>query len=95
MDITPIVRAALLLICAVVSTVIIPLIRSKVTEQQLHTARMWVTIAVEAAEQIYRESGMGKEKKAFVLEFLEQKGLKIDLASIDNLIEAAVLELKR
>ena len=47
------------------------------------------------AEQIYRESGMGKEKKAFVLEFLEQKGLKIDLASIDNLIEAAVLELKR
>lgn len=95
MDITPIVRAALLLICAVVSTVIIPLIRSKVTEQQLHTARTWVTIAVEAAEQIYKGSGMGQEKKAYVLEFLERKGMRLDVASIDNLIEAAVLELKR
>jgi len=95
MDITPIIRAVVVLICAVITSVVIPLIRSKVTEQQLHTARTWVTIAVEAAEQIYKGSGMGKEKKAFVLEFLEQKGLKIDLASIDNLIEAAVLELKR
>lgn len=95
MDITPIIRAVIVLICAVITSVVIPLIRSKVTEQKLHTARTWVTIAVEAAEQIYRESGMGKKKKAFVLEFLERKGLKIDLASIDNLIEAAVLELKR
>ena len=95
MDITPIIRAVVVLICAVITSVVIPLIRSKVTEQQLHTARTWVTIAVEAAEQIYKGSGMGKEKKSFVLEFLEQKGLKIDLANIDNLIEAAVLELKR
>lgn len=95
MDITPIIRAGLLLISAVITAVIVPLIRAKLNEQQLANVQMWVKVAVEAAEQIYRESGMGKEKKAFVLEFLEQKGLKIDLASIDNLIEAAVLELKR
>lgn len=95
MDITPIIRAGLLLIGAVITSVIVPLIRAKLNEQQLRNARAWVTVAVEAAEQIYKGIGRGADKKAFVLEFLDQKGLKIDLASIDNLIEAAVLELKR
>lgn len=95
MDITPIVRAGLLLISAVISAVVLPLIRAKFNEQQLRNARVWVTVAVEAAEQIYKGTGRGADKKAFVLEFLDQKGLKVDLSSIDNLIEAAVLELKR
>ena len=95
MDITPIIRAGLLLIGAVITTVIVPLIRSKVTDQQLRNARAWVMVAVEAAEQVYKGTGMGKEKKAYVLEFLDKKGLTLDFSSIDNMIEAAVLELKK
>lgn len=95
MDITPIIRAGLLLISAVITAVIVPLIRAKLNEQQLANVQMWVKVAVEAAEQIYKGAGRGQDKKAFVLDFLDKKGLTVDLASIDNLIEAAVLELKR
>jgi hypothetical protein len=52
---------------------------------------MWVTVAVEAAEQIYTGSGRGAEKKAYVIDFLTEKGFKIDADSLDKLIEAPSL----
>lgn len=55
--------------------------------------RMWVTVAVEAAEQLYTGSGRGAEKKAYVVEFLNSKGFKIDAETLDKLIEAAVFNL--
>jgi hypothetical protein len=42
---------------------------------------------------IYNESGMGVQKKAYVLQFLNKKGFTVDLDTIDNIIENAVLEL--
>lgn len=42
---------------------------------------------------IYKESGMGPQKKAYVLEFLNRKGFTVDLDTLDNIIENAVLEL--
>lgn len=42
---------------------------------------------------IFTESGMGKQKKAYVLEYLNKKGFTVDYDTIDNLIENAVLEL--
>ena len=42
---------------------------------------------------IYTESGMGQQKKAYVLEFLNSKGFTVDVDSIENLIESAVLDL--
>ena len=95
MDITPIIRAGLLLIGAVITAVIVPLIRAKLSEQQLANVQTWVKVAVEAAEQIYKGTGRGQDKKAFVLDFLDKKGLTLDFPSIDNMIEAAVLELKK
>ena len=38
-------------------------------------------------------SGRGAEKKAYVVEFLYSKGIKIDAETLDKLIEAAVLNL--
>ena len=94
-DITPVIRAVITLICAILSCFIVPLLRKKLTAEQLAMIQMWVKIAVDAAEQIFNGPGRGKEKKAYVISFLESKGFKIDEESIDNLIEAAVLELKR
>jgi hypothetical protein len=42
---------------------------------------------------IFNESGMGKQKKEYVLEYLNKKGFTVDYDTIDNLIENAVLEL--
>lgn len=42
---------------------------------------------------IYTESGMGQQKKAYVVEFLNSKGFTVDPDTIENLIESAVLDL--
>ena len=83
MDITTIIEAAAALVAAVITAVVIPYIKSRTT----------VKIAVTAAEQIYRGSGRGEEKKAYVLNWLAEHGITLDEDRIDALIEAAVYEL--
>ena len=93
-DLTPIINAVIMLIAAVISVFLVPLIKQKVEAAKVNQIYGWVTIAVEAAEQIYRESGMGEKKKEYVMEFLSKKGYTLDLDSIDAMIESAVLSLK-
>lgn len=93
-NITPIIEAALLLLAAIFTTVVIPYIKSKTTAQQQTEINAWVKIAVSAAEQIYNGSGRGAEKKAYVLEWLKQRGITVDEAKLDAMIESAVYELK-
>ena len=93
-DITSIVNAVIALLAAVVSTFLVPWMKGKVEAQKLEKIMDWVTIAVSAAEQIYNESGMGEKKKQYVLDFLEGKGLTVDINSVDAMIEAAVYGLK-
>lgn len=57
-------------------------------------AMEWIKIAVRAAEQIYKGSGMGKEKFAYVSEWISKK-FKISEADLKNLIEGAVYELNK
>ena len=79
-DLTSIANAVIALIAAIITAFVIPWIRSKTTAAQFEKIKMWVTVAVEAAEQIYTGSGRGAEKKAYVVEFLNSKGFKIDPA---------------
>lgn len=52
----------------------------------------WVKVAVKAAEQIYNGSGQGKEKFAYVSEWISKK-FKISEADLKNIVESAVYEL--
>lgn len=90
MNITPIVEAVIALAAAVVTVFVVPWIKSKTTAAQREEINEWVKTAVTAAEQVYKETGKGKEKKAYVLKFLEEKDLKIDGESVDLMIESAV-----
>ena len=92
-DITSIVEAVLALIGAIITVFVIPWLKSKTHAAQLEKIKMWVTVAVEAAEQIYVGSGRGAEKKAYVLEFLKSKGFNLEWDEIDAMIEAAVFNL--
>lgn len=94
-DMNQIVEALIGLIAAVITCVVIPLIRSKVTNAQFEKIKMYVGIAVKAAEQIYVGNGRGAEKKKYVVEYLEKLGLKIDAETLDKLIEAAVFDLPK
>ena len=42
---------------------------------------------------IYKGAGRGEEKKQYVIDFLKQKGFKVDEESVSNAIEAAVKQL--
>lgn len=53
-----------------------------------------VVIAVQAAEQIFSGSGMGKEKFAYVKEWV-QDTFDVDDADLKNIIESAVYELNK
>ena len=94
-DITPIVEAVVAVVCAVVTCVLIPYIKSKTTAEQQAEINAWVKIAVSAAEQIYSGSGRGEEKKAYVVEWLRSHGVTLDTEKLDAMIEAAVYELKQ
>lgn len=93
-DITPIINAVIALLTAVLSVFFIPWLKSRTTEQQRKELSAWVKIGVAAAEQLYKGSGRGEEKKQYVLDFLSKNGLVFDEQSILAMIEAAVLQLK-
>ena len=94
-DITPIVEAVVAVVCAVVTCVLIPYIKSKTTTEQQKEINAWVKIAVSAAEQIYTGSGRGEEKKEYVVQWLKDRGITVDAEKIDAMIEAAVYELNQ
>lgn len=54
----------------------------------------YVKIAVSAAEQIYKQTGMGKEKFEYVKTWIANK-FKISEEDLKNLIESAVYELNK
>ena len=78
---------------------IIPLVLLIVAGYLIKTYRddnviKWVKIAVKAAEQIYKESGKGKEKFEYVSKWIADK-FKIPETELKNLIESAVFELNK
>ncbi len=93
-DITPILQALFALVATIITTALIPYIRSKLSETQQQELLQWVRIAVAAAEQIYNQSGMGAEKKRYVLNWLRDHNITVDEEKLDAMIEAAVYQLK-
>ena len=94
-DLTPIIIAVLTLIFSLITAFLIPYIKTKVSAEQFATIKLWVQVAVQAAEMLYVGSGRGEEKKKYVIEFLNRKGFTLKAEEIENLIESAVLELKQ
>lgn len=94
-DLTELLTAVITVLIGIAARYAIPYLKEKWGEAKFDNIQKWVKIAVGAAEMIYTESGMGKEKKAYVLEFLNKKGFTVDYDALDNLIENAVLELNK
>lgn len=92
-DLTPIMEAIVALVAAVITAFVIPWLKGKIDADKLEKIKLWVTVAAEAAEQLYEGSGRGEEKKAYVVKFLQEKGFTLDPDSLDKLIEAAVFNL--
>lgn len=93
-DVTPIVQAVIALIAAIVTAFVVPWVKSKTTAAQQEQLLVWAKLAVAAAEQIYAGPGRGEEKKKWVIDWLASKGLKVDEATVEAAVEAAVFNLQ-
>lgn len=93
MDNINILQVVLTLLSVVITGIVIPLIRAKVSKTDLEKALVITDIAVKAAEQIYKESGKGPIKKKYVVDYLRKSGLDLSDEEINALIEATVKEL--
>ena len=93
-DVTWLVEIVFTAIGLLISTYLIPWLRSKKSEQELNELNNWVKIAVSAAEQMYNAGGQGVAKKQFVFDWLKARNIKFDEERLDALIEAAVFNLK-
>ena len=80
-----IIKIIIPLICTLLTAYIIPLLKQK----KLYDA---VTIAVNAAEQIFSQTGMGKQKFAYVKNLIKRK-FKINDEDLKAIIESAVYQL--
>lgn len=94
-DLTPIVNAAITLAALLITTFLIPWIRTQISSEKLEQVKKWTSVGVKAAEMIYRESGMGEAKKKYVQEFLAGKGYNLDVDTVDALIEATVRQMQQ
>ena len=94
LNITDIMSAIIALAAAILTTFVVPAIRQKMDAENFSQMLKWVKIGVQAAEMIYKGTGMGRAKKQYVKEFLLSHGYELDEAELDAAIESAVLELK-
>lgn len=94
MNIDIVIKVIIPILGAIITYVLVPLIKKKVNNEQLDYIYAWVTIAVKSAEQMHNAGLINIPKKDYVVEYLNDKGFKISEADLDNMIEAAVKELK-
>ena len=91
-DITPIIEAVIVLVSAVVTGILVPYLRQKLSDEKRLKLQFWVEIAVKAAEQLYG-SKAGQQKKEYVVAFLLSKGIVADIDEVTALIESEVYKL--
>ena len=78
-----------------ITAFVIPYLKSKISAQNFTTIITWITVAVEAAEQLYKNAdNAGLLKYEYAVSSLKEKGIDIDETELKNLIESAVLKLK-
>lgn len=84
---------------AVVTSVVLPFLKSKISAAQLGTIAKWVEKAVQAAEIIFDAPKSGEAKRDYVIRFVSKlfnsKKEVITEEQIRILLEAALLQLSQ
>ncbi len=91
-DFTVIIEFVIAILSAAVTTVLIPYLKQRLSEEKQKKLMFWVQTAVKAAEQIYG-SKTGQKKKEYVVAFLLSKGIVFDVDEVTALIESEVYKL--
>ena len=71
-DITPVVEAVIALVAVVITTFVIPWIKSKSTGSKWSNLKEWASAGVNAAEAMFVGTKLGNDKRKFVEEYLKE-----------------------
>ena len=89
-------KLTIMLVSLLLTTYVIPWVKSKTQNEKMHSLIDLATQAVLAAEQVH-QSSTGAERKLIVTKFIKelliQKNISISDEEIDMLIEAAVKQM--
>ena len=88
-DITYIILGLIIIIGGLITGFGLPLLKSKLSVEQLATLKQIVNIAVYAAEQLFGAK-MGADKKAFALKWVNQLLAKLHLTFDEEAVDAAI-----
>lgn len=96
-DVTELVVALIGLLGIIITSVVVPLIKSKLTNSQWESIKNYALAGVQAAEIIFNAQGKGEEKLEWVTEYIENQckahGIKIDMDTVRVAIENAWKDL--
>lgn len=81
------------IVSIIITSIIIPLAKSKLDADKLKKAQFIVREAVQAAEQIF-EHGDNDRKYEYVVACLEKAGIKLKKETVEMFIESAVRAMK-
>ena len=93
-DFTPLVEALIGLAVTAITVFLIPWLRERYGNETLEKAKGWVQIGVLAAEKVYG-AGNGDEKLAYVVEFLAQHKIKLDIDTLKALVNAEIKKMEQ
>lgn len=84
---------------AIITYFIVPLLKEKIGTEKFNKYKEWTELAVKTAEMLWTETGHGKDKKDYVVKFLNnlfnKNKVVITESQIEILIESAVQELNK
>ena len=92
-DVTEVVVAIIGVASIFITSVLVPLIRTKINAEQWDTIYNYAVAAVQAAEILFNAQGKGEEKLEWVSKYIEAQcaahGIKIDMDTVRIAIENA------
>ena len=69
-NITPIIELVITLLSTIITVMVIPWLKSKIDSNQWQTLQDWAKVGVSAAEVLFKGTKLGKDKLAYVTEYL-------------------------
>ena len=91
-DLTPIFEAIIAIVVALITTKLIPWIKTKTTKEQQALLHATAKTLVFAAEQLYG-AGEGAAKLDYVVTQLEEKGFTADRAEVEAIVKEIIAAL--
>lgn len=94
-----VIKLVLHIILVVITIFVMPYarkyIKENTTKEQRQNALFWTRYVTKIAENLYKQKGSGKDKKEYVISWLNNNGIKLSEEQLNVLIDMVVEEYNK